>query len=238
MIIRAVSGMILSGLMSMAASASVVNLTLDGNFSAPDYSWYSYLDSAGAPESDPVGPYITYLSGGSYDNTLVHTFCYDINAETDVGVSYAGQLETFTDTATMEATYLMNQLNMMGEFDAPLEDRGAVALAIWEIMYPSSTTNGPAFDSDPAAQPYELEAATAVADESWTAADSALYPTWVPADSSLQRFGVIVEGSLVDDSESPTPEPASLGLAGLGVLGLAAFRFGAKFRAVRRGGGS
>ena len=238
MIVRAFRGVMLSGLMSMAASASVVNLTLDGNFSAPDYSWYSYTDTAGAQEIDPVGPYITYLSGGSYDSALVYTFCYDINADTDVGVSYAGQLETFTDTATMEATYLMNQLNMMGGFDAPLEDRGAVAMAIWEIMYPSSTTNGPAFESDPAAEPYELEAATAVADEAWTAADSARYPTWVPDDSSLQRFGVILEGSLVDDFVSPTPEPDSLSLAGLGILGLATFRFGAKCRAVRRAGGS
>jgi hypothetical protein len=233
MIVRAVRGMILSGLMSMVTLASVVNLTLDGNFSAPDYSWYSYTDTAGAQKSDPVGPYITYLSGSLYDNALVYTFCYDINADTDVGVSYGGQLETFTDTATMEATYLMNQLNMEGGFNASLEDRGTVALAIWEIMYPSSTTNGPEFDSDPAAQPYELEAATAVADGSWTAADSARYPTWVPDDSSLQRFGVILEGSLVDDSASPTPEPPSFGLAGPGILGLATFRFHAKCRAAR-----
>jgi len=120
---------------------------------------------------------------------------------------------------------------MLGGFSAPLEDRGAIAMAIWEIMYPSSTTNGPEFDSDPAAQPYELEADTAVVDGSWTAADSARYPTRVPDDSSLQRFGVILEGSLVDDSASPTPEPASFGLAGIGVLGLATFRFRAKCRA-------
>ena len=110
-----------------------------------------------------------------------------------------------------------------GGFDAPSDDRGPIALAIWEIMYPSSTTNGPAFDSDPAAQPYELEAEKEVDDGSWTKADSALYPTWVPDDSSLQRFGVILDGVTGVEMDSSAPEPANLGLMFLGVLGLAAF---------------
>jgi hypothetical protein len=240
MIVRIIRSLMLLLLMSMGAWASSINLTLDGNFSSPDYSWYSYTDTAGVQETQPVGPYITYLNGGPYDNTLVYTFCYDINSETDVGVSYAGQLETLTDTATMESTYLLNQLNLMGGFNAPLQDRGAVAMAIWEIMYPSSTTFGTAFESDPAAQPYELAAAAAVANGSWTVADSALYPTWVPNDPSVQRFGVIFSGVTEDSISSTTPEPASFVLVGLGVLGLAAFQFSATCRAVcraRRAGG-
>ena len=224
----------LLGLVSMAASASsIVNLTLDGNFSSPDYSWYTYTDTAGQQETDPVGPYITYLTGGVYNDALAYTFCYDINSETDVGVSYAGQFETPTDAATMESTFLLNQLNQAGGFNAPLADRGAIAMAIWELMYPSSTTNGPTFPSDPAAQPYELEAEQAVANGTWTVADSAQYPTWVPDDSSIQRFGVILPGTApIENSElPPAPEPASLGLAGLGVLGLGVFGFRAKRRA-------
>jgi hypothetical protein len=227
MIARTANGLMLCLFLSFqflppAARADTINLTLDGNFSSPDYSWYTYTDTAGASQTDPVGPYITYLSGGAYSNTLAYTFCYDINSETDVGTSYSGQFEVLTDTATMEATYLINELNVLGGFYAPLDERGAISLAIWEIMYPSSTTNGPVFDSDPAAQPYELEAADAVEDGSWTAADSALYPTWVPDDSDLQRFGVILDGVTAVTTDSPTPEPASFGLMALGVIGLAA----------------
>jgi hypothetical protein len=84
-------------------------------------------------------------------------------------------------------------------------------MAIWETMNPSSTTGGFPFPSDPAAQPYEIGAASAVSDGLWTAADSAVYPTWVPADPSIQRFGVVLSA----------PEPASWILMGAGMLGLA-----------------
>jgi hypothetical protein len=195
------------------AHASTVYLTLDGNFSPPDYDFYTYTDIYGTVhDSIPVGPYITYLNGDGYDNTPVYTFCYDFNSPTDVGTEYPGSFETPTDTATLEATFLIDQLNMLGLFNAPLATRGAISMAIWETMNPSSTTSGFPFPSDPAAQTYEIEAALAVSDGSWTAADSAVYPTWVPADPSIQRFGVVLLSA---------PEPASWILMGAGILGLA-----------------
>ncbi len=198
-----------------------VDLFLDGNFATPDYAFYSYTDTSGQAQDDiPVAPYITYLNGSGYDNTLAFTFCYDFNSPTDVGTEYPGTLETLTDTATLEATYLVNQLITGGGLNAPLATRGAISLAVWELMNPSSTTSTSEFPTDPAALPYEAAAVTAVADGAWTAADSAQYPTWVPDDPSLQRFAVVLSSQMNGD----VPEPGSLALMGAGILGLALWR--------------
>jgi hypothetical protein len=210
-------GMFCLAVSTAAYADSTVFLTLDGNFSSPDYAFYSYTDTSNVQHSSiPIGPYITYLSGSGFDNSLAYTFCYDFNSPTNVGTVYAGTLEVRTDTATMEATYLIHELNSLGLINAPLATRGAISMAIWEIMNPSSTTGSTPFPGDPAAQPYELAALNAVTGGSWTAADSARYPTWVPNDPSIQRFGMVLT--------DPTPEPATLALMGFGMIGLGVLR--------------
>lgn len=199
-----------------AAHADTI-LTLDANFAAPDYAFYTYTDTSGAVQSSiPVGPYIATLNtGGNEVSALL--VCFDINAPTDVGTAYSGSVEPVTDfsgaafTEIMESTYLVNELSVDGGLNAPLDTRGAISFAIWEIMNPSSADSVTPFPSDPAAQPYELQAANAVADGSWTIGDADLYPTWVPDNPSVaQRFAVITVGD--------APEPSTLVLVGLGLL--------------------
>ena len=151
-----------------------------------------------------------------YFNQSVLVICYDMNADTYVGKAYTGTMEPISyftgdeKTEIMEATYLVNELNNDGNLNAPLATRGALSLAIWEIMNPTSTTKSTPFPTDPAALTYESQAVAAVANNTWTAADTNQYPTWMPDNiASSQRFGVVTQ----------TPEPATWVLTGIGLIG-------------------
>jgi hypothetical protein len=209
--------------LSALAHADGVTITLDPNFSAPDYAFYTYTDTAGVVQSNiPVGPYMATLNGDGYNNTAVLVFCYDMASETNVGTLFSGAVEpvtSFTDptyTEMMDSTFLINELQIDGGLNAPLATRGAISLAIWQIMNPTSNTKIAQFPDDPAAQPYIAQAAVAVGSGEWSTADADLYPTWVPEDTLIQRFGEVPE------SQGPvTPEPPTWTLTVLGVFGLA-----------------
>jgi hypothetical protein len=203
---------------SLPACADPVVLTLDGNFAAPDYAFYSYTDTEGATTDNvPISPYITTLNGGGYSNESVLAICFDYASDTPVGSALSGTVEPlsyFTGDAyneVMESTYLINELVEDGGLNAPLATRGALSFAIWELMNPSSTNSLASFPSDPDSLTYEAQAAAAVTSGAWTVADANQYPTWVPDDSAYQRFGII----------DLAPEPSTLVLTGLGFLGLA-----------------
>jgi len=204
-------------MLSAGARADSVIITLDPNFGSPDYAFYSYTDTAGAVQNNiPVGPYMATLNGGGYNNMPILVFCYDMNAETNVGTPYSGSIVPFaqltapTSTEVLESTYLINELMGDGGLNAPLATRGAISLAIWEIMNPTSTTKSTPFPTDPAALTYESQAVAAVANNTWTAADTNQYPTWMPDNiASIQRFGVVTQ----------TPEPATWVLTGIGLIG-------------------
>jgi len=206
--------------LSAAAHADTVTITLDPNLAAPDYAYYTYTDTAGVAQNQiPVGPYMATLNGGGYNNVPVLVFCYDMDAATDVGTAYPGSVKPVTDlsaptsTEVMEATYLINLLEADGGLNASLDTRGAISLAIWEIMNPTSTTKITPFPTDPAAIPYEQQAADAVTGGAWTTANADQYPTWMPDNiASIQRFGV--------NPPDQAPEPATLVLTCLGLLGL------------------
>lgn len=209
---------------SALAHADGVTITLDPNFGAPDYAFYSYTDIYGAQHNSiPVGPYIATLTDGTQSETVL-LFCYDMASDTNVGTVFPGSVEpvtSFSDpayTEIMESTYLINDLQLQGGLNAPLATRGAISLAIWQIMNPTSTTEQTPFPDDPAAQPYIAQAAAVVGSGEWSTADADLYPTWSPSNVYIQRFGEVPEG------QGPVPEPPTWTLTVLGVFGLALAR--------------
>jgi hypothetical protein len=213
----AIGVMITCGLlMAGIARADTVYLTLNGNLTPSVYAYYSYTVD-GTTYGNYVAPYPTFLSDTpGVLGTTGFSICYDISNPTDVGKQYAGHYAYNTDTATLEATYLANLLNLDGSSTAPIAVKGAITYAIWAIMFPSSNdSEGAGFGvPDPAALPYEEEAAWAVVSGLWTIQDSNLYPTFMPEDTTSQRFGVILGPPL----DITAPEPSGLALLGFGLL--------------------
>ncbi|MGA3160622.1 MAG: hypothetical protein ABSC77_05350 [Terracidiphilus sp.] len=211
--------------LSALAHADSITLTLDSNWG--DYSEYTWI-SNGTTYTEPVGPYMAILNGGGYSNKHVLLFCYDMNSDTNVGTGFTGSAEPVTSfsnptyTEIMQSTYLINELADDGGINAPLATRGAISLAIWEIMNPTSTSKSTPFPSDPAAQPYEIAAAAAVNSGAWTTADADQYETWAPDIVAIQRFGI-----------QNSPEPASFVLTGLGLLCLGFLGLKSRIRAVK-----
>jgi hypothetical protein len=213
-VIKITCGILWLYVSSLAAYADSATITLDSNWN--DYTAYSWT-SNNTQYSEVVSPYLAVLNGDGYFNQSVLVICYDMNAETNIGTVYTGSIEPISyfsgeeQTEIMQATFLENELMNDGGLYAPLATRGAISLAIWEIMNPTSTTKATPFPTDPAALPYEGDAAIAVSSGAWTAADANQYETWMPDDiSSIQRFGFINE----------SPEPSTFVLTGLGLLGL------------------
>ena len=211
-------------LSTAAHGVTIIDLQLASPLSSPTYTFYSYTSTTGDAENNiPVGPYVTFLTGGIYNNTQVQSICFDFNSPTGVGESFQGSLATPTDPSDMEATYLINTLNILETANQlTLAAQGAIDLAIWQIMNPSSPTELTPFPDDPAAQSWITQATTAVSNGSWTTADSALYPVWEPSsvNSTVQRFGLILPGI----TPVSLPEPGGFALIGLGLLAMAVAR--------------
>jgi hypothetical protein len=219
-----------------SAAADTVTLTLNPSYPT-GYSFYTYTGTNGSVQSNvPVAPYPVTLNdtAGLLRNVSAYAICFDINNTSNAGTGYTGTLAYNTDTASMEATYLINQLNLAGVYNATTTIKGEISLAIWQVMFPSSTkADGSTMVDDPNAQSLIATAAQAVSSGAWTVADSNLYPTFIPTNTTSQRFGLILPGvapvttSQVNyefsSQQSPTPEPGTVVLL---LTGIAAIAFG------------
>lgn len=204
-----------------ARASGSFSLTLSSSYPT-GYTFYSYTATDGSTQSNvPVAPYpATVNQPGVYTNQSAYAVCFDLNNPSNIGTIYTGTLAYNTDLATMESTYLMNQLNLDGMASAATSIKGAISMAIWAIMFPSSTkTDGTYFPADPAAASWEAQAAQAVQSGLWTVADSNLYPTFIPDDTTTQRFGLFLTAPIQVQQLSSTPEPGTITLllAGIGL---------------------
>jgi hypothetical protein len=216
--------------------AGTISLMLDPDLQSPPYYYYSYTDTSDSFQWNYVAPYSTSLDGGATYST-VFSVCYDLNNPTYVGQNYSGYLlynapvdpslpmdMTSEEAAYMESSYLINELNIAGMASAPDTLKGEISYAIWQIDFPFSTqTEGSYFPEDPNAQPFIAQAYNAVSSGSWTVADSDMYPTFIPDDSTAQRFGIIFQDlPPIEGNNDPTPEPGALVLLGSGLLAISA----------------
>ena len=192
---------------TVSAHATTITVNLDSGYPS-NYIFYTYTGASGNASTLPVAPYRANVSGGQYHaGQSYYLWCYDINVDTNVGVNYAGSVQAPTTVAEIEAAYLENRVFQLGGYGASAAVVGPYALAVWELMNPTSI-NPAAFDRDPAAHALIVEAQQAYLSGAWTQSDANRYAVWTPDNlGSSQRFGLIA-----------TPEPASFGLMGLGLL--------------------
>lgn len=221
-------GLSASLIFAAAANADEFSLVLNPNYPSA-YTFYSFTASDGSTQNNiPVSPYQISLSdtAGEFNDTAALAICLDYDNDSYVGQAYSGELELETGLASMETSYLANELNLDGGTSASTDERGAISFAIWQIDFPSSTqADGSYLPEDPASQSLVLQAYAAVTSGEWTAADNSLYPTFIPNNTTSQRYSLILPGTtpvqITTADVEPTPEPGTIVMMGAGLAMLA-----------------
>ena len=217
--VRALGPVFLGLVFSSTAFAD--SITLNRNLSSPTYLSYTFTDAvSGASIQEWVSPYPSTSTIEGVD--IPSQFgCMDINNPTVAGATYSGTFGVAVTTADYEVSWLADQAAGTTPSNpliiGGVDESGPIAMAIWEIEFPSSTkTDGTTMPIDPAAQTWIDQATAAV--KAGYQPDSVFF---TPDVRTSQRF---VEISLTSKPGTldllPAPEPGTLGMLGAGLMGL------------------
>jgi len=156
-----------------------------------------------------VGPYSAYIEENGV-KTWGEYFCISYTKTANWNTVYSGQVIDPSTQQQVEAAYLDSQLATMGGVNATLAAKGAISMAIWQIMGP-----GGAIPIDPAAQTYVQQAQNLFSQGAITAAMFTSTDIFVPNQCNVQSFMLMTTGA-------PTPEPGPivLVLTGAVLLGI------------------
>jgi hypothetical protein len=171
--------------------------------------------------TEPVSPYEAAYTYNSkpYSGYLT---CLDINLVSGFNTPYSGKWysdysELSTDpgiiNAYKEASFLVDMLDGQTTAAADPDTVGPIQMAIWDIMFESSTGQEPGMPIDPKAQVWIDLAKEAVL--------NGYIPdhlVFVPNESSTQRFMLNSAGVPPE-----VPEPATVILVGSGLVGIVGF---------------
>ena len=209
--IKSKSGWVAIGLAFLANASlhAADSIQLSNPYSSYlQYTWTSGTNTY----TEAVSPYpavVTY-NNDLYSNAFL--ICLDINNPTNIGQTYTGTWDSNFNSFTVEerqASYLADQLYGLTNTTTTATVAGPISLAIWSIMFASSTNQTSPFTSVPLDAPaaaWVSQATTAVA--GGYVADNMIFR---PTVTSSQRFMVV--------PPSVIPEPASCMLLGMGALG-------------------
>jgi hypothetical protein len=159
-----------------------------------------------------VGPYSAYIDQNGV-TTWGEYFCISFTKTSYENTAYTGKVVDPSTQQEVEAAYLDSELVNDGGVNAPLADKGAISMAIWQIMDPGQVP------LDPAAQPYVTGAETEFSDGKINASMFTDSKIFIPNDNCAQSF-MLLAGE-THPCATPEPGPALLVLSGAVLFGIA-----------------
>lgn len=191
------------------ASAGTITFGLDGD-PGQNYTFVPIGAPNGVTDTEPAGPYPGWL-GQNIPADAGYFFCISFLKTATFGASYDGTITTPSTLEELEAAFLGADLVSLGGQNAPLAEKGAISMAIWQITDPTPGD----VPRDPAAQPYVTAAQNAYATGNLSAADFPNTTIFVPDNTGIQTFMLAAAESLPGKSISgnelsATPEPTGI----------------------------
>ncbi len=190
------------------------------------YSFAPMNETAGTIDTETVGPYYGWAGWNTDIPDYGYFLSLNFQLSADPGKSYPGREIAPATPGQLEAAYLAAQLAAFGFQNATLAQRGAISMAIWQVMDPAPGD----VPLDPAAQLYVASAVGAFQGGLLTAAEFSDTVLFVPSDPHVPQFlfpgATDLQLNLSEGQPENVPEPGTLVLlaAGGGLIGLGGLR--------------